>query len=240
MKKIISILLVIAICLSFSACATKNDKAYNLSKDVFSEISAAFEIMEQISGDIISAWTVGIYDTKALGYSDGFELFCNSVSLSEDDIWKGLAYYEYITDEYSEYSNPDFTFFNLDYYIEYLIENKSTFYFNSSYNNSGIIYKYDNVFTGCVMLVIYSYEQNGKIGEVEELLTSAELKIKQLSEKYSDYEHYSSLKEYYSTARSMFSFCQSPTGTLEQAKNNTNNYKNTADTCYNNLYYFFE
>lgn len=233
MKKLISLLLAITMCFSFSACTTKKEKAYNLSQEAFFEISEAFDIMEQISSDIISAWTVGIYESTHIkyAYGDGFETFCNSVSLSKEDIFDGLGYYAYLKD--------DFQYKNLDSYKSSARNNYNT-YFCSYYSKCGIIYDYDEVFMGCIMLVVYSYEQNGKLGEIEQLLTSAEEKIKELSDKYSDYEHYDNIKEYYSTARTMYSFCKSPTGTLEQANNNTNNYKNTADACYNNLYYFFQ
>ena len=42
----------------------------------------------------------------------------------------------------------------------------------------GLLNIYDKVFTGCVMLVVYSYEANGKLREIEQSLASAEAKIK--------------------------------------------------------------
>lgn len=243
MKKIIAILLAAIMCFSLVSCGNK--RAFELTQNAFFEISKSVDILKQISNDIISAWTIGIYDESTLKhYGDGFDWLCENVSLSKDDMLDGLAYYKSldIQPEYVEIlCDPELGLYN-DYY-EYYKEAVRKFYdayFYGSYEETGILNVYDKVFSGCVMLVVYSYEANGKLSEIEQSLTSAEAKIKDLSNKHSNYEHYENIKEYYSTARTMYNFCKLPTGTLEQAKSNINDYKNTADSCYNSMYYFFQ
>ena len=85
-----------------------------------------------------------------------------------------------------------------------------------------------------------AYIENGKVDEVNALLENAKLQMKELSEKYSDYEYYPSLKEYYTTTRSFFDFCQDPTGSFEQIKGTINDYKNDARDYSNDLKYIFE
>ena len=64
--------------------------------------------------------------------------------------------------------------------------------------------------------------------------------MKELSESYSDYEHYPALKGYYTTTSSFFDFCQNPTGSFEQLKTTVEDYKTTARDFNADLDYIFE
>lgn len=76
--------------------------------------------------------------------------------------------------------------------------------------------------------------------EVQTALNTAKEQMKELSDKYSDYEHYPNLKGYYTTTSSFFDFCQNPTGSFEQMKNTINDYKNEARDYISDLDYIFE
>ena len=62
-----------------------------------------------------------------------------------------------------------------------------------------MFYLLDDVFSACVLVTSNAYVENGKTKQVEDLLTSAKAQMKEMSQKYSDYEHYSNLKEYFTS-----------------------------------------
>lgn len=64
--------------------------------------------------------------------------------------------------------------------------------------------------------------------------------MKKMSEKYSDYEHYPSLKKYYTETKSYFDFCKAPTGSFEQVKTTINDYRNDIREYVSDLDYIFE
>ena len=90
------------------------------------------------------------------------------------------------------------------------------------------------------MVVSNAYKVNGKVDEAKNALDEAKAQMKELSEKYSDYEHYPNLKGYYTTTSSFFDFCQNPTGSFEQVKDTINDYKNEARDYISDLDYIFE
>ena len=96
------------------------------------------------------------------------------------------------------------------------------------------------VFSACVLVTSNAYVENGKTKQVEDLLTSAKAQMKEMSQKYSDYEHYSNLKEYFTSVSAFFDFCKSPKGSYEQAIETMNDYRNTARELKNDLAFIFE
>jgi hypothetical protein len=97
-----------------------------------------------------------------------------------------------------------------------------------------------SLFSACVWVVCKAYELNGDIDKITELLSSAKGLMKDMSQKYSDYEHYPNLKGYYTTTNAFFEFCQNPTGSFEQVKDTINQYRNDARSYRNELAYIFE
>ena len=71
-------------------------------------------------------------------------------------------------------------------------------------------------------------------------MEEAKAEMKEMSEKYSDYEHYPNLKGYYTTTNAFFAFCQNPTGSFEQVKTTINDYRNDARSYKSDLDYMFE
>lgn len=98
----------------------------------------------------------------------------------------------------------------------------------------------DNLFSWCVEVVSNTYIVNGKAAEAKDHLEAAKSQMKELSENYSDYEHYPALKGYYTTTSSFFDFCQNPTGSFEQLKTTVEDYKTTARDFNADLDYIFE
>lgn len=98
----------------------------------------------------------------------------------------------------------------------------------------------DELFSACVIMVSRAYELNGTSDKINSYLTDAKLLMKEMSEKYSDYEHYSNLKGYYTTTNAFFEFCQNPTGSFRQVQDTINSYRNDARNYRNDLAYIFD
>lgn len=222
MKKAYSFLLVLALCLSLCACGGTK-KAFEASKAAYDTIDIAYTITEEFGSDIYEAWRMGIYDDEEI-LDEGCSYLATELSLSEDEIRDGVAYF-LATDVFQE---------NWDSATD---EDKD------SYRSSAdIVFSTfeDNLFSVCVKIVSCAYVVNGKAEEVQTALDTAKAQMRELSEKYSDYEHYPNLKGYYTTTSSFFDFCQNPTGSFEQVKTTINDYKNEARDYISDLDYIFE
>ena len=219
MKKIISLLLVIVICLSLAACEGSDKKAFEVSNEAYKNIDIAYEITEQFGSDIYEAWRLGIYDDDEI-LDDGAVHLAKELSLSADEIRAGAVYAVY-QDEWDTMSEER---------REELI-GKADLFFK---------YMEDDLFSFCVMAVSNAYVVNGKVEEAQTALDAAKSLMKELSKEYSDYEHYPNLKGYFTTTSSFFDFCQNPTGSFEQVKETINKYKNEARDYISDLDYIFE
>lgn len=222
MKKVVVLFLTICMSISVCACGGGNKKAFEASKAAYDNIDIAYEITEQFGSDLYEAWRLGIYDDEEI-LDNGVEHLASELSLSEDEIRVGVAYVmtEFGDKEWSELSEED----------------KKTLT-----DNADIVFSLmeDDLFSFCVMVVKGAYAANGKVEEAQIALTEAKSQMKELSEKYSDYEHYPNLKGYYTTTSSFFDFCQNPTGSFEQVVDTINDYKNEARDYISDLDYIFE
>ena len=225
MKKIMALLMVVAMCLSLVACSGGNKKAAELSESAFNNIQQAYEKLDVIGNDILTAWKLGIYNKSDLRkWAGGFAYFISNISIPRDDLLDALASLEY---------KADGTSLDLDYYTKSVREHYDLYW-------DRLIERNPDIFSACIALVVESYMLNGELDEIETLLSFASESIKELSQNHSNYEHYENVKKYFTATNTYFNFCSNPSGTLEQAMENINNYNNTADECYNSLYYFFE
>lgn len=222
MKRFFLFCLAVSVCISLIACSGTK-KAFEVSKSAYDSIDIAYDITEQFGSDLYEAWRIGIFEEDEL-LSDGAHYLSQQLNLSEEDIKKGIGYI-YATSIVGE---------NWDTVAE---EDKTKYY-----NRDSVLFKMkeDELFSTCVWVVIYSYKLNGKVDEVQTALNTAKEQMKELSDKYSDYEHYPNLKGYYTTTSSFFDFCQNPTGSFEQMKNTINDYKNEARDYISDLDYIFE
>lgn len=220
MKKIKSIVcLFVALLMLGSLCAcggepANKETAFDVAKEAYDKVDVAYEITDKFGSDIYEAWRLGIYDNDEI-LADGVGYLVSELSLSESEIIAGVALV--LTDEGEE--------------PETLTKSTANTYFK---------YMKDSLFSFCVQVVSSAYEANGKVDEAEAALNSAKDLMKKMSEKYSDYEHYPKLKEYYTTTKSFFAFCQAPDGSFEQITTTINDYRNDARDCVSDLDYIFE
>lgn len=231
MRRILAIILALALCLSLCACNSTEKMAYELSKSAFSEIQEAYDIIKDIPLDILIAWGFAdLYEDDIKDGEHGFDNLCSVVSLSRDEMLDGLAG---IANTINDYGIDD---------IEYFKEEVREFYdlyFYSRVSEDGIVNKY-GASAACIYVVSEAYQQNGDLPAAEALLNSAQDSILELSEKCPSYEHYSNLKEYFTAVNAYYNFCSNPGGSYNSASDKIDDYADTIEECYNKLYYFFD
>lgn len=223
MKKTVSLILVLALALSLCACGNSNKKAFEASKEAYDNIDIAYEITDQFGSDVYEAWRLGIYEDEEI-LDDGAAYLATELNLTEDEIIDGVAYVIAV-DVYDE---------DWDSLTE---EEKESY---RGYSDIAFGLFEDELFSFCVMVVSSAYIANGEVEKAQTALDAAKAQMKELSENYSDYEHYPNLKGYYTTTSSFFDFCQNPTGSFEQVKTTVNDYRNEARDYISDLDYIFE
>lgn len=221
MKRIICLLLSLVMCLSLVACGGEK-KEFEASKAAYDNITTAYKITEQLGSDLYEAWRMGIYDKDEI-LDNGVNHLARELSLSAEEIRAGVGFTvaNLLGDDWEKASDDD--------KAKYIAMADSAFELME-----------DELFSFCVMCVKNAYTANGKVGEAQTALDAAKTQMKELSQKYSDYEHYPALKEYYTTTSSFFDFCKNPTGSFEQVKETINDYKNEARDYVSDLDYIFE
>ena len=96
-----------------------------------------------------------------------------------------------------------------------------------------------SLFTFCVRVTTNAYILNGDAEQAETLLNEAKNLMKELNEKYADYEYYPKLKELLTQVTALLDFCNNSEGSFEQAKTTINDYKNSIRDLTNDLNYIF-
>ena len=211
---------------SITSCGKfENKKAFEESKEIYNNISAAYKIIDELASDIYDAWYSGIYDDDEL-LSDGVSHLASELSLSKDEITLGVGYVA-CTILWGEKWTP-----------EKEAETKSEF--TSASANLFFKLMEDDMFSFCVEIVIGAYITNGKIEEARNALDLAKEQLKSLNDNHSDYEHYLTLKEYYAATKSLFDFCQDPNCSFEQLRNTLSDYENKIRDYVSSLNYIFE
>ena len=199
------------------------ERAFEVSSEAYAAIQLAYEMTDMYGSDIYNAWKTGIFDRKEMS----LDKLSKETGLSKDELTEGIyvslasltedgdvdSVKKSINDTGTE---PDMLF---DFYIDYFFE--------------------DDVFSGCVEIVNGAYEANGTNKAIDGALEHAKACMKELSEDFSDYEHYPELKAYYTTVLAYSDFCKNPTGSFEQLKDTINQYKNEARDAKNDLSYIF-
>ena len=220
MKKAISLLLALAMCLSLCACGAGDDEALNLSREAFNKITEAYVILNEFSQDIYTAWYLGIHSS---GKYDGY---------------KGYDFEKYNREEFNDFCDE----MRIDQmYIEEAVVNLS----NAETFNTGAWFslaeRYNgSFFSAWVSVILEAYVCSGDVENTSSLLNEAKTIIKTLSDEYSDYEHYPVLKEYFTNALAYFDCCQNPEGSFEQIMETFNNYQSIERKCFFELDYIFE
>jgi len=220
MKRFMALLLVLVLGTAFVGCGTK--KAFTASKEAYDNIDIAYEITEQFGEDLYEAWRMGIFEDDEI-IENGVSHMVNELSLTEEEIYIGGAY------TLASFMGED--------WFELSEEEKANY--KNAVDPSFSIME-DDLFSYCVIIVKNAYIANGKIDEAQTALDLAKGQMRELGDKYSDYEHYPNLKGYYTTTSSFFEFCQNPTGSFEQVKETINDYRNEARDYSSDLDYIFE
>ena len=200
----------------------KQTQIYVLAQSAYNNINTAYEIIEVMGSDIYEAWRIGVFNSKEVKRGK-FSYLASTLSLSEKELIEGAKYYVASLHDQMAW--------------ETLSKDQKARY---DENVESVFYLLDDVFSACVLVTSNAYVENGKTKQVEELLTSAKAQMKEMSQKYSDYEHYSNLKEYFTSVSAFFDFCKSPKGSYEQAIETMNDYRNTARELKNDLAFIFE
>ncbi|MFR1402805.1 MAG: hypothetical protein ACLTG4_01335 [Oscillospiraceae bacterium] len=223
MKKALSFVLAAVMLLSFSACGGgKNKKAFEVSKAAYNNVNSAYQITEEIASDVYEAWRLGISEKSNIAMG-GCTYLAGKLHISKDEIVTGVAY-----------TMAKRSGLNWD---ELSSKEKEAYSSNadSAFLRSGV-----SMFSWCVSVVVNAYIANGEVKKAQGYLTEAKEQMKELSDKYSDYEHYPALKGYFTTTSSFFEFCQDPTGSFNQLKTTMEDYETTARNYRADLDYIFE
>ena len=215
MKRILSLILIVALCLSLSACgsqgisASEKENAFAKSKEAFDHIITAYIAANEFSQDIYEAWFQGVNNSKDFDQDSEMAAFADEMHIELIYIEQAVA--NLLGAE--SYSNGDWSL------LPYL------------YNNSH--------FSAWVSVISEAYKCSGKADLIKEDLNAAKDLMKQLSDAYSDYEHYPTLKEFFTNTLAFFDFCCNPEGSFEQVKDTFNNYRNNAREYFFDLNYVF-
>lgn len=213
MKKRVMLLvcLMLAGCMLVTSCG-KGDGGANKTKSVFETASEAYD---EISAAyvIVDEYGSDIYNAWMSGIYDDDEM----------DI-------EFLANETGMSESELRAAFNSLY---------------GDYSESTVFYLYRTnddyqMFGLCTSLVNEAYKANGKSEEAKKHLDNAKSIMRNMSENYSDYEHYTNLKGFYTKTNAFFDYCESPEGSFEQCKTTINEYRNEIRDFKNDLDYIFE
>ena len=225
MKKFSLFIFVLVFGMLLVGCDNKS-KVYDLASQAFNNVNEAYTITEEYGSDIYEGWRLGIYNNKEI-IRDGNTYLAKELGLSKEELDNGMS------------SLLIKQLFGSD--IEKLSGDKVD-ELKDLLKKDTVYYKMfeDSLFSFVVNVVSETYKVNGKAELAQEKLDLAKKQMKEMSDQYSDYEHYSNLKGYFTTTNAFFDFCQNPTGSFEQVKDTINKYKNEARDYKNDLAYIFE
>ena len=225
-------LCVVSLC-NILPSSDNTEQAYKNAKEAYGDINEAYKKVNDFSHDIYIAWYKGINNESKLtpsSYSNSrydnywlecLKYLCKNMKISYKDISQGVLYAYYGEDNYKS-KNKD--------------SNIAT-----AYKNIITAYKdEDSLFSACVNIVTSTYKVMGYTDTIKTLLSDAKKTMKQMSKEYSDYIHYSDLKDYLTLTLSFFDFCSKPEGSFEQVVETFNAYRNDRRTYYFSLEYILK
>ena len=200
---------------------------FEISKAAYQNINSAYDIVHQFGTDLYSAWYLVSYQNQSLMNTNTVKVIATEVQyLDEEEIQQGLAFVlannKYKEDWYA-LSEED-----KNRYIELACEYEGDDFFNQ---------------TNCLFIttwaVIRAYEVNGNTEEAQKYLEIAQTYMRELSEKYTDYEHYPNLKGFLAMAGSYLDVCCDSELSFAQFKDVKNQYEKEARDYINDLDFIF-
>lgn len=216
--------------ISESAVALEDARSsyiFELSKMAYQNINSAYDITHKFGSDLYQAWFLVSYQGKKLQNSNTVKYLASEVQyLNEEELQKGLAFVlaknKYKEDWYELSEKQQ------NHYIELAIQYEGDDFFNQ---------------TNCLFIttwsVIRAYELNGKTAEAQGYLDSAQIYMRELSEKYSDYKHYPNLKGFFTMTGSYLDVCCDSELSFTQYKDIKNQYEKEARDYINDLDFIF-
>lgn len=221
MKRIIVLILVAAMCVSITACGS-DKKAFEKSSIAYDNINAAYELTLRFAEDFYRAWRIGVYEEETV-QGNFADYLSEELSLSKDDIIEGMA--RQMGQAMAKKEWEELTQNEQDEYLEIA---KGEFLWEGSVHGF-LTYSVSN-----------AYVANGTVETIQDALNISKEQMKELSEEYSDYEHYPNLKGYYTTTSSLLDFLLNPEGSFDMFASTVNEYMNTARDYKSDLAFIFE
>ena len=231
MKRTISLLLVFLLCLSVCACGNNNNNAYEVSKKTYESIKSAHGILQQYNEDLYNAWKIGKYHKQDI-LDNGIEYIQSNLSLTRDELIIGIAYAVTTTvveedwDEVTEETKTEM--------LQMINETEHDIF--EMFKNDLDLWN--------ILIVMGAYVVNGEIKESETYLDMAKEQMKELSQNYSDYAHYSSLVDFYNQTKTFYDFCNTlrdnTTISVDEVIDTIDDYRDNNQIYINELDYIFE
>lgn len=200
---------------------------FELSKMAYQNVCSAYDITHKFGSDLYNAWYVATHESEYLQNRNTIQYLLAEVQyLDEADLQKGLAFvlaknkYHENWYELSEDQQND--------YIELAIAYNGDDFFNE---------------TNCLYItswsIIRAYELNGQTAQAQEYLDRAKIYMLELSEKYSDYQHYPNLKNFFTMTSAYLDVCCDSGLSFSQYANTKNQYEKEARNYMNDLDFIF-
>ncbi len=225
-----------------------NNEAYELSKEAYDNINTAYDIIENLGDDIYQAGREGALYKKDV-INGGTEYLSKHLKLTEEELAEGIAFLIVgslgLSEELEEDSVAQIEDFKQISDKMYEIwenaseEDKELWRTNADLMVITMGSK-DSFQSTCSYFVICSYAVNNQISDAKTALDNAKAILKQLSNEYSDYEYYASLKDYYTTTSAFYDLCLTLPGNIEQFGTTVNEYRNDARKYRNEIEFVFE
>ena len=210
MKKAVSLILVLVLCLALCACNAGSSKnAFESSEKAFRYVTTAYLNTNEFADDIYEAWYLGVNEK-----------------------------YEYDRD----YNLPDFAS-EMNIELEHIKQAVANLLGKDAYEYgdwSELPARYGNsYFSAWVSVISEAYKCSGKADTIKKDLNKAKDLMKELGDEYSDYEHYPTLKKYFTNTLAFYDFCCNPEGSFNQVVETFNTYRNNAREYFFDLNYVF-
>lgn len=246
MKRTIAFLLALSMMFTLCACGGGKKKVYEKAKEAYKAIDKAYEGTNIISTRIYEAWyqciTNGATIDKLAKNKKGDEAIAylaDEIDIKKEYLIAGGRKALYSALGVSPDNLPEETKTQIESIISAYDENPNMAFTIIELINK-ITKKSLSKADFVVSATIFAIEEAGITNDIQLLLDEAKGLMKEMSEKYSDYEHYANLKGYYTTTSSFFDYCQHPKGSFEQNKDTMNDYRNKARDYQADLSFIFE
>ena len=203
------------------AATANGQKAYD-------NIKNAWQIAEQIGHSLYNVWHGAVWEKDEM-VAKGIQFFVDETTLSEQEVIEGIASRSYVNTQFAKTGV---------YWIQLSEEDKQTYreYATEAIEKACRAKQY-MAMDDALGSTVNAYLLNGKIDSARKYLETAKETMKELPE---DYEHYPTLKGFYTTASSLTDFCKSPSGNLNQYATLLNDYCKEARDYMNDLDFVFE